>query len=174
MALTTSFNLVMISTVFFLTNNTLANSDCPDDGGNTNPVTGCPTGDVLAIMLSFPPYVMLKDGENETVLADGIVFDYLQDSFERCCPDSLPVSIVNNLEVDTESQSFHDDLKLADIIFPVTEKLETQLTFSGIGYTFHDIVKAHGMCLLVALITTTRKPGVWCCVRSTIRGPYLH
>lgn len=56
---------VMISSLYFmaLSNNTAAISDCPDDGGMTDEATGCPTGDVKAALLPFPPYMIL---ENDT------------------------------------------------------------------------------------------------------------
>lgn len=59
---TTSLH-VMISSLYFmaLSNNTAANSDCPDDGGMTDDVTGCPTGDVKAALLLFPPYMTLEN-----------------------------------------------------------------------------------------------------------------
>ena len=61
---TTSLH-VMISSLYFmaLSNNTAVVSDCPDDGGMTDNMTGCPTVYVEAALLPFPPYTML---ENDT------------------------------------------------------------------------------------------------------------
>ena len=77
------------------------------------------------------------------------MFNYISDSFEHCCPyhfDALQV--VNDMDEVAESDTFSKNLASADIIFPVTEDLETELTFSEIRYTFHEIVKTHGYVLI--------------------------
>ena len=143
---------VLISAAFFLamTHKALANDECPDDADDASidQDTGCLTRDVPVIMLSFPPYVILTENGSGPVAAHGIAFDYIADTFERCCENDLPIQLINKLETDIESDSFDHDLKQADFIFPVTEELETKLTFSGIDYTFHDIVKSHGYVLI--------------------------
>lgn len=61
---TTSLHVVISSLYFMaLSNNTTVISDCPDDGGMTDNMTGCPTAYVGAALLPFPPYTML---ENDT------------------------------------------------------------------------------------------------------------
>ncbi|XP_078361006.1 uncharacterized protein LOC144645338 [Oculina patagonica] len=128
----------------------LADSDCPDNNASLYDPTGCPTGDVPVVMLSFPPYVIFEDEGNGQSSVHGIVFDYILDSFEGCCHGngSARMIILNTMEAGTDTDEFYEALMRADIIFPVTEKLETLLTFSGIEYTFHDIVKSHGYVLI--------------------------
>lgn len=77
------------------------------------------------------------------------MFDYINESFERCCPNDFDaLQVVNDMHEDAESDTFSENLASADIIFPVTEERETQLTFSEIRYTFHEIVKTHGYVLV--------------------------
>lgn len=77
------------------------------------------------------------------------MFDYISDSLERCCPDHFDaLQVVNDMDEVAESDTFSENLASADIIFPVTEDLETELTFSEISYTFHEIVKTHGYVLI--------------------------
>ncbi len=131
----------------------LADSDCPDNNASLYDPTGCPTGDVPVVMLSFPPYVIFDDeGNGEELSPRGIVYDYIRESFAHCCHGnangSINLIILNDIDAGTHSYEFDEALMRADIIFPVTEKLETLLTFSGIEYTFHDIVKSHGYVLI--------------------------
>lgn len=130
-----------------------ANSDCPDNNNlNLYDSTGCPTGEVPVVMLPFPPYVIVVDEGNDEVSLHGIVFDYISESFERCCQSNVnskvDLILQNDITAGTDTEAFYEALMKADIIFPVTEKLETLLTFSGIEYTFHDIVKSHGYVLI--------------------------
>lgn len=77
------------------------------------------------------------------------MLEYISESFEGCCPyDFDALQVVNDMHEDAESDTFSENLALADIIFPVTEERETQLTFSEIRYTFHEIVKTHGYVLI--------------------------
>ena len=130
-----------------------ANSDCPANNNlNLYDSTGCPTGEVPVVMLPFPPYVIVVDEGNDEVSLHGIVFDYISESFERCCQSNVnskvDLILQNDITAGTDTEAFYEALMKADIIFPVTEKLETLLTFSGIEYTFHDIVKSHGYVLI--------------------------
>lgn len=131
----------------------LADDECPDDkNANLLGAKGCPTGDVPVVMLSFPPYVIFEDdGDGQTSL-HGIVFDYILNSLEGCCHGKgsrgINLTLQNDIKTGKETEAFYEALMKADIIFPVTEKLETLLTFSGIEYTFHDIVKSHGYVLI--------------------------
>ena len=63
---TTSLRVIISSLYFMaLSNNTAAISDCPNDGGMTDNVTGCPIGDVKAALLLFPPYMTLENDTTE-------------------------------------------------------------------------------------------------------------
>ena len=133
-----------------LTHYIQADDECPDD--NMLGPKGCPTGDVPVVMLSFPPYVILEDDHDGQTSLHGIASDYILDSLEGCCHSNggggINLILQNDIGTGTETEEFYDALMKADIIFPVTEKLETRLTFSGIEYTFHDIVKSHGYVLI--------------------------
>ena len=148
----TSRRIVLISTVLVLvlTHYILAKEECPDD--NRLGPKGCPTGDIPVVMLSFPPYVVFEDDGDGQTSPHGIVFDYLLDSLKGCCRSkgsrAVNLMLQNDIGTGTESEEFNEALMKADIIFPVTEKLETLLTFSGVEYTFHDIVKSHGYVLI--------------------------
>ena len=145
----TSARIALISTVLTLamTHYTLADGECPDDNTNLLDETGCPTKDISVMMISFPPYVIFEDDDNGEQFARGIVYDYIHESFQNCCPDSD--GNINLTDTKTEtSETFEEDLLKADIIFPVTDERETILTYSGIHYTFHDIVKSNGYVLI--------------------------
>ena len=160
-----NFNrLAMIFIPFFLTisHNTLANNECPDDvyDISKDEVTGCPTINVPAVMLPFPPYVITKQ-ESGGVSVHGIAFDYIVHSFEGCCENSeaeVPtLEMLNGFNTDNDSNVFQEAFLNADVIFPVTESLETQLMFSGISYSFHDIVKSPGYVLIGRIDNYNRK-----------------
>lgn len=142
--------LVLTVVALALTHYIQADDECPDD--NLLGPKGCPTGDVPVVMLSFPPYVIFEDDGNGQKSLSGIVFDYILDSLEGCCRSNgkrgIDLILQNDIETGTETEQFREALMKADIIFPVTEKLETLLTFSGIEYTFHEIVKSHGYVLI--------------------------
>lgn len=149
----TSSRILLIFTVLVLVSAhyALAVEECPDD--NSLGPKGCPTGDVPVVMLSFPPYVIFEDdGNGENMSLHGIVYNYILDSLEGCCysKGSRGVNLIlqNGGGNGIETEEFNEALMKADIIFPVTEKLETLLTFSGVEYTFHDIVKSHGYVLI--------------------------
>lgn len=148
----TSRRMVLILTVvaLALTHYIQADDECPDD--HLLGPKGCPTADVPVVMLSFPPYVIFEDDGNRQTSVHGIVFHYILDSLEGCCRSNgrrgINLTLQNDIRSGTESEEFYEALLKADIIFPVTEKLETLLTFSGIEYTFHDIVKSHGYVLI--------------------------
>ena len=142
--------LILIVVAMALTHYIQADDECPEN--NLLGPKGCPTGDVPVVMLSFPPYVIFEDDGNGQLSVGGIVFDYIRDSLEGCCRGNgrrgINLILQNDIRSGTESEEFYEALMKADIIFPVTEKLETLLTFSGIEYTFHDIVKSHGYVLI--------------------------
>lgn len=148
----TSRQILLTFTVLVLvsTHHALAVDECPDDK-SLGP-KGCPTGDVPVVMLSFPPYVIFEDDGNGQTSLHGIVSNYILDSLEGCCysKGSRGVNLIlqNGNGYGTETEEFNEALMKADIIFPITEKLETLLTFSGVEYTFHDIVKSHGYVLI--------------------------
>ena len=160
-----NFNcLAMIFIPLFLTisHNTLANNECPDDiyDISKDEVTGCPRINVSAVMLSFPPYVIAEQ-ESGDVWAHGIAFDYIVESFRGCCENSesdVPtLEMLNGFNTNNDLNVFQEAFLNADVIFPVTESLETQLTFSGIGYSFHDIVKSPGYVLIGRIDNYNRK-----------------
>ena len=148
----TSRQILLIFTVLVLvsTHHALAVEECPGD--NSLGPKGCPTGDVPVVMLSFPPYVIFEDDGNGQTSLHGIVYNYILDSLEGCCYSKgsrgVNLTLQNGNGYGTETEEFNEALMKADIIFPVTEKLETLLTFSGVEYTFHDIVKSHGYVLI--------------------------
>ena len=146
----TSKQIVLILTVvaLALTHYIQADNECPDD--NLLGPKGCPNGDVPVVMLSFPPYVIFEDDGNNQKFVHGIVFDYIMESLQGCCHSNGGRGInLTDIGTGTETaEEFNEALLKADIIFPVTEKLETLLTFSGIEYTLHDIVKSNGYVLI--------------------------
>ena len=147
----TRFTLAIIALSFLAAfHNSLARNECSHDANDDSidKVTGCPRRDVSVVMLSFPPFAMLTDDGSGQVSAHGIAFNYLAESFGGCCKDGVTLTLSNDLNTDTESESFQEALLHADIIFPVTEKLETKLTLSGIGYSFHEIIKSHAYVLI--------------------------
>lgn len=151
MAISRRIVLILSVVALALINYIQADDECPDD--NLLGPKGCPTGDVPVVMLSFPPYVIFEDDGSDQTYLQGIVFDYIRDSLEGCCHSNggrgINLTLQNGIETGTETEAeFNEALMKADIIFPVTEKLETLLTFSGIEYTFHDIVKSHGYVLI--------------------------
>ena len=145
--------LIFIILAMAIKYHVLADDECPDDDNTIlRDSTGCPTGDIPVVMLLFPPYVMLKNNGGLEISPYGIVHDYISDSFSGCCHengnDNTTFVLQNDEETDIEAEEFHEALMKSDIIFPVTEKLETFLTLSGVSYTFHDIVKVHGFVLI--------------------------
>ena len=150
MATSRQIVLILIVVALALTHYIQADDECPDD--NMLGPKGCPTGDVPVVMLSFPPYVIFEDDGNGQTSVHGIVFDYILEGLEGCCHSNgrrgINLILQNDIGTGTETEEFREALMKADIIFPVTEKLETLLTFSGIEYTFHDIVKSHGYVLI--------------------------
>lgn len=150
----TTLTPVLVFPAFYLIlfNNVLVKSQCPDDvdGETRDNEKGCPEDDIPVIMFSFAPYAIIsEDTDQKGLLADGIVYEYIANSLEDCCSGNLSLVLVNNFtNTDIESESFEDDLSEADVIFPVTNKVERELTFSGNDYTFHDIVKSPGYVLL--------------------------
>ena len=150
MATYTQSILIFTILVLAMTSYILASNDCPD---NTNVTlydpTGCPTGSVSVLMVAFPPYVIFEENGHDQTAIRGIVYDYLDESFGHCCPGNGSGGVILNIEaIAAGSEDNYEAFMKADIIFPVTEKLETLLTFSGIEYTFHDIVKSHGFVLI--------------------------
>ena len=150
MATSSRIVLILIVVAMALTHYIQADDECPEN--NLLGPKGCPTEDVPVVMLSFPPYVIFEDDDNDQPSVGGIVFDYIFDSLGGCCRGNgrrgVNLILQNDIRSGTESEEFYEALMKADIIFPVTEKLETLLTFSGIEYTFHDIVKSHGYVLI--------------------------
>lgn len=149
----TTLTPVLVFPAFYLIlfNNVLVKSKCPDDvdGETKDNEKGCPEDDIPVIMFSFAPYAIISEDTEKGLLADGIVYEYIANSLEDCCSGKLYLDLVNNFtNTDIESESFEDDLSEADVIFPVTNKVERELTFSGNDYTFHDIVKSPGYVLL--------------------------
>lgn len=133
--------IVSIFSIFIMAMTTyvLADSECPDDS-NTTPrdSAGCPIGDITVAMFLSPPYLLEKDGSDNGTQGypSGIVFDYIVDTLFGCCHEK------------TELVTTNDDILKSDIIFPVSESDETNLTFSGVSYTFYDIVKVDGFVLI--------------------------
>lgn len=145
MAISRRIVLILSVVALALINYIQADDECPDD--NLLGPKGCPTEDVPVVMLSFPPYVIFEDDGSDQTYRQGIVIDYIRDSLKGCC--GINLMLQNDFETGTETDAeFYEALIKADIIFPVTEKLERHLTFSGIEYTFHDIVKSHGYVLI--------------------------
>ena len=142
--------LVLTVVALALTHYIQADDECPED--NLLGPKGCPNGDVPVVMLSFPPYVIFEEDGNNQTSPHGIVSDYILESLEGCCQSNggsgINLTLLNDIGTGPETEEFNEALLNADIIFPVTEKLETLLTFSGIEYTFHDIVKVHGYVLI--------------------------
>ena len=133
--------IVSIFSIFIMAMTTyvLADSECPDDS-NTTPrdSAGCPIGDITVAMFLSPPYLLEKGGSDNGTQGYpyGIVFDYIVDTLFECCHGK------------TELVTTNDDILKSDIIFPVSESDETNLTFSGVSYTFYDIVKVDGFVLI--------------------------
>ena len=90
-------------------------------------------------MFPSPPYLLLKDvNDNGTELHPyGIVSDYIFDTLIECCHGKTKFVTTTN-----------EALVKYDTIFPVSEEDETFLTFSGVSYTFYDIVKVDGFVLI--------------------------
>ena len=115
----------------------------------------CPEKDIQEAVLEFPPYMILPDEENEATLDSGIVFDYIQAIFKDCCKgDDVHVETE---ALDLESDYFMTGLRDADIVFPVDEALEDNLTTSGISYAFYDVVHSPGYVLIGRMDQYNRK-----------------
>ncbi|XP_022798126.1 potassium voltage-gated channel subfamily A member 1-like isoform X2 [Stylophora pistillata] len=89
-------------------------------------------------MFPSPPYLLLNENDDNgnATYPYGIVFDYIFDTLSRCCPEKTELVLNNEALVES------------DVIFPVTEDDETFLTFSGVSYTFYDIVKVDDFVLI--------------------------
>ena len=112
---------------------------------------------IQGAVLQFPPYMMITDEGNKTVLDSGIVFDYIYDIFNDCCKVEDARVAIEELDKDFESNSFKTGLRNADIVFPVDEALEQELTISGISYAFYDIVHSPGYVLIGRMDQYNRK-----------------
>ena len=120
-----------------------------DEVNSTDQGKRCPKKDIPGVMLPFPPYMNVTQGKNGSLFGDGIVFDYIADTFGGCCNDNVTFYLLNSsFDTGIDSDPFGEDLHEADIVFPVTEDLEEYLLFSEISYVFYDIVKSPGYVLI--------------------------
>ena len=117
----------------------------------------CPEEDIHGAVLEFPPYMITTDERDGTILDSGIVFDYIDDIFNVCCKGEDARVEIEELDEDFESNFFTTALSNADIVFPVDEALEQELTISGINYTFYDIVHSPGYVLIGRIDQYNRK-----------------
>ncbi|XP_074621769.1 uncharacterized protein LOC141880217 [Acropora palmata] len=115
----------------------------------------CPEKNIHEVVLEFPPYMLLPDEENEATLDRGIVFDYIQAIFKDCCKGED--ARVETEALDLESDYVMTELRDADIVFPVHEALEDELTTSGVSYAFYDIVHSPGYVLIGRMDQYNRK-----------------
>ena len=115
----------------------------------------CPEKDIQEVVLEFPPYMILSDEENEATFDRGIVFEYIQAIFKDCCKDED--ARVETKALHLESHYFLTELHDADIVFPVDEALEDELTTSGVSYAFYDIVHSPGYVLIGRMDQYNRK-----------------
>ena len=123
------------------------------DGGQAKK---CPEKDIRGAVLRFPPYMILTDEGNE-ITYSGIVSDYIEDIFYDCCTGERPLVEIHELEGDIESNSFKTGLRNADVVFPVDEGLEEELTISGTSHAFYDIVHSPGYVLIGRIDQYNRK-----------------
>ena len=128
-------------------------SDESDDGQAKK----CPEKDIHGAVLEFPPYMIITDKGNGTILDSGIVFDYIYDIFSDCCKDEDAHVEIEDLDEEFESNSITTGLRNADIVFPVDETLEEKLTTSGTTYAFYDIVHSPGYVLIGRMDQYNRK-----------------
>ena len=131
-------------------------SDNEQDDRNEGQAKKCPEKDIRGVVLQFPPYMILTNEGNETIFS-GIVFDYIADTFEDCCKDEVASVGIDYLDVDIESDSITTELREADVVFPVDEALEEDLTISEISYAFYDIVHSPGYVLIGRIDQYNRK-----------------
>ena len=115
----------------------------------------CPEKDIQEVVLEFPPYMILSDEENEATFDRGIVFEYIQSIFKDCCKGED--ARVETEALHLESDCFMTELHNADIVFPVDEALEDELTTSGVSYGFYDIVHSPGYVLIGRVDQYNRK-----------------
>ena len=115
----------------------------------------CPEEDIHGAVLEFPPYMITTDERNGTILDSGIVFDYIDDIFNVCCKGED--ARVETEALHLESDYFLTELHDADIVFPVDEALEDELTTSGVSYAFYDIVHSPGYVLIGRMDQYNRK-----------------
>ena len=115
----------------------------------------CPEKDIQEVVLEFPPYMILSDEENEATFDRGIVFEYIQAIFKDCCKGED--ARVETKALHLESHYFLTELHDADIVFPVDEALEDELTTSGVSYAFYDIVHSPGYVLIGRMDQYNRK-----------------
>ena len=115
----------------------------------------CPDKDIQEVVLEFPPYMILSDEENEATFDRGIVFEYIQSIFKDCCKGED--ARVETEALHLESDYFMTELHDADIVFPVDEALEDELTTSGVSYAFYDIVHSPGYVLIDRMDQYNRK-----------------
>ena len=124
---------------------------------NSGQAKKCPEEDIHGAVLEFPPYMIITDERNGTILHSGIVFDYIDDIFNDCCKGEDARVEIEELDEDFESNSFTTALSNADIVFPVDEALERELTISGMSYAFYDIVHSPGYVLIGRMDQYNRK-----------------
>ncbi|XP_067033794.1 uncharacterized protein [Acropora muricata] len=127
------------------------------DNSDEGQAKKCPDEDIHGAVLEFPPYMIITDEGNGTILDSGIVFHYIDDIFNDCCKREDARVEIEELDEDFESNSFTTALSNADIVFPVDEALERELTISGINYTFYDIVHSPGYVLIGRMDQYNRK-----------------
>ncbi|KAK2574126.1 Potassium voltage-gated channel subfamily F member 1 [Acropora cervicornis] len=118
------------------------------DNSDEGQAKKCPEEDIHGVVLEFPPYMIIRDEGNGTILDSGIVFDYIGNIFNDCCKGEDARVEIEELDEDFESNSFTTALHNANIVFPVDEALEQELTISGINYAFYDIVHSPGYVLI--------------------------
>ena len=128
-------------------------SDDSDEGQTKK----CPEEDIHEVAVEFPPYMIIGDEGNGTILDSGIVLDYINDIFKDCCKDEDARVEIEDLDEEFESNSITTGLRKADIVFPVDEALEEKLTTSGTTYAFFDIVHSPGYVLIGRMDQYNRK-----------------
>ena len=127
------------------------------DNSDEGQAKKCPEEDIHGVVLEFPPYMIIRDEGNGTILDSGIVFDYIGNIFNDCCKGEDARVEIEELDEDFESNSFTTALHNANIVFPVDEALEQELTISGINYAFYDIVHSPGYVLIGRMDQYNRK-----------------
>ena len=127
------------------------------DNSDKGQAKKCREEGIHEAVLEFPPYMIIADQGNGTILDSGIVFDYIDNIFSDCCKGEDARIEIKELNEDFESNSFTTALRKADIVFPVDEALERELTISGISYAFYDIVHSPGYVLIGRMDQYNRK-----------------